>query len=156
MSGPSLTLHASAVTAHGRGLLILGSAGAGKTTLAVEMIALGARLIADDRTEVANGAEGLKLSAPQALSGLVELRGIGLIRLPALASAPLAFAVDLDHEAGSRLPEPGVLPLLDTAVPRIFGKGRAGLAPALMALLQAGALLPQDFRPDHGEPEGSC
>ncbi|MDX5349528.1 MAG: serine kinase, partial [Paracoccaceae bacterium] len=46
--GPQI-VHATSVAVDGRGLLILGPSGAGKSSLALRLIALGARLVADDR-----------------------------------------------------------------------------------------------------------
>ena len=72
-------LHGSAVAVGEHALLITGAAGAGKTTLALEMIALGAELIADDRVGAwPDGAGRLWLSAPPNIAGLVEMRGFRL------------------------------------------------------------------------------
>ena len=62
-------------------------------------------LVADDRVEL----EGGLASAPPALAGLLEVRGLGLMRLPYVASAPVALAVELGAEP--RLPESAVHPL---------------------------------------------
>lgn len=60
-------LHASAVALGPRGLLILGAAGAGKTTLALALVALGAELVADDRVLVSPqpGSTAAAMSAPE-------------------------------------------------------------------------------------------
>ena len=138
------TLHASAVAVDGRGLLILGEDGAGKTTLSLEMIVLGARLVADDRVAVApDGAGGLRLDAPEGLAGLAELRGFGLIRLPPAGPTQLVLIADLDRSETERLPNlrdraatlPGDLPA--TAAPVMLCKGRAGLAAVLTCILRA-------------------
>lgn len=135
---PGAQLHASAVSVAGRGLLITGAPGAGKTTLALEMIALGARLIADDRVEARPGPAGdLRLSAPPAIAGLVEVRGFGLARLPALADVPLVLIADLDRAAAERLPPPGHRIISGIACRVILCKGRPGLAAALTCLLGA-------------------
>lgn len=100
-----LVLHASAVAMGTAGLLITGASGSGKSTLALQLMALGASLVADDRVEVRSGPDGgLLLSAPEAIRGLVEARGLGLIR-----SAPVrAYAravIDLDRTETDRLPQ---------------------------------------------------
>ena len=75
-------LHASAVAVEGRGCLITGAAGSGKSTLALEMVALGAELVADDRVDIRRSGKALLLSAPASIAGLVEARGVGILRLP--------------------------------------------------------------------------
>lgn len=133
-------LHASAVAVAGRGLLITGGAGSGKTTLALEMIALGAELIADDRVAAEpDGRGGLSLSAPAAIAGLVEVRGFGLARLPARGGVPLALIADLDRAAPGRLPEPRTRRLRGIACPVFLCKGKPGLAAALTCLMRAEA-----------------
>lgn len=87
-----------------RGLLILGPSGVGKSSLALRLIGLGARLVADDRTELRRRGAALVASAPGAIRGLIEARGLGLIRAPALAEAVVALAVDLGRHEPARLP----------------------------------------------------
>jgi len=138
------TLHASCVAlapSSGRAeapafaaALILGRSGAGKSSLALEMIAGGARLVADDRTRVRAGPGGLVASAPAAIAGLIEARGVGLIPLPPLAEAPVAVVVDLSRPEPERLPPLRLVPVLGVALPLILRPSAA----ALHALLLAG------------------
>lgn len=102
-------LHASCVCYQGKGLLIFGPSGAGKSTLAMQMIALGAQLVADDRCTVF--AEGGQVIAqpPATIAGLIEARGIGILRLPYVARAHILAAVDLgaaQNTQPTRLPQP--------------------------------------------------
>jgi HPr kinase/phosphorylase len=69
--------------------------------MALRLLDRGFRLVADDRVEVADGWA----SAPSALLGLLEVRGLGILRMPALTRARLALAVELDG-SGERLPTP--------------------------------------------------
>ena len=97
-------LHASAVQLGARGLLIRGASGSGKSTLALELISRGATLVADDRVQIRKVNDGgIQLSPPGAIEGLIEARGIGLIRLP-FTAARLTDVIDLDHEEYGRLP----------------------------------------------------
>lgn len=132
-------LHASAVAVAGRACLITGASGSGKSTLAIEMIALGAELIADDRVDVRRDGDGLVLSAPPAIAGLIEARGVGILRLTPRARAPLALIVDLDRAEPERLPEPRRLELLGVPCRLLPGRARAGLAALAVVLLSAGA-----------------
>ena len=140
----SAALHASAVAVGANALLIIGAAGSGKTTLALEMIALGAELVADDRVDVRRegdarrgAAEPLWLSAPANIAGLVEVRGFGLVRLAERPRAALKLIADLDRAETERLPPRRRRVLSGIACPVILCKGRPGLAAALTCLLHA-------------------
>jgi HPr kinase/phosphorylase len=135
----TLDLHASAVAVEGRGLLILGASGAGKSGLALRLMALGARLVADDRVLVDRAGAALVARAPAALAGMIEARGIGLLRAEPMASAPLALAVDLDAEAPARMPQPREITLLGVGIQLILGKSVPNLDAALLQRLRGGA-----------------
>ncbi|MEX3316559.1 HPr kinase/phosphorylase [Sulfitobacter sp. PS-8MA] len=99
-------LHASCVTIAGRGLLILGASGAGKSALALQLMALGATLVADDRTTVERAGGQVIASAPARIKGLIEARYMGLLRVTDFGPVPLALVVDLDQTEHQRLPAP--------------------------------------------------
>ena len=145
VAGARTNLHASCVAAEGEGgwraLLILGPSGSGKSALALDLISRGARLVADDRTEVALQEGRLVASAPAPIAGMIEARGVGLLRLPWLDDVEVAFAADLSATETERLPQVRELRLLDATVPRILCAGNPGAAPALMALLRGGGLV---------------
>ena len=94
---------------HWQGVLLRGPSGAGKSDLALRLIEAGGRLISDDQTHLARQGHKLIASAPKTLAGMIEARGVGIVRLPRrqlLAQAPLALAVDLvAPEKVERLPE---------------------------------------------------
>ena len=103
-AGP-LILHAGAVAVQGRGLLILGPSGSGKSGLALQLMALGAALVSDDLTCLTAGADGrVMLSAPPAGPGWIEARGLGLLHAAPSDPAPLALAVDMARPETERLP----------------------------------------------------
>jgi HPr kinase/phosphorylase len=102
---PTTQIHATAVAIDGRGVLLLGPSGAGKSDLALRLIDRGARLIADDRVDLARDGTSVTLSAPARIAGLLEVRGLGILRYPCVA-APLTLAVELvAAETVERLPE---------------------------------------------------
>ncbi len=104
-SGDSETLHASCVAVGDRGLLILGPSGAGKSALALRMVSLGAVLVADDRTRVTRMGGALMATSPNPdLSGVIEARGVGLMRAPWQDSVAVQLAVDLGQDETQRLP----------------------------------------------------
>ena len=87
------------------GLLLRGPSGAGKSDLALRCLKHGASFIADDQVVIAKKGAGLLCSAPETISGLLEVRGLGIIRLSRPCSlAPLVGVVDLCGRP-SRLPD---------------------------------------------------
>lgn len=132
-------LHATSVAdPGGRGLLILGPAGSGKSALALRLLALGARLIADDRTILTAGAAEPVLSCPPTIRGLIEARGVGLLRAQTVASAPLALAVDLSRSETERLPPRREIVLLGHRVDLVLGPATAHFPAALLHYLAWG------------------
>ena len=103
-AGPKLGAAAAA------GVLLLGKSGSGKSDLALRLIAMGALLVADDRTLLWVEDGVLLGRAPPCLHGLIEVRGMGILPLPAAPRAPIRLAAILGGEA-NRLPEPERWPL---------------------------------------------
>jgi HPr kinase/phosphorylase len=130
----SANIHASCVALGGKGVLLLGASGAGKSDLALRLIDGGARLVADDRCEIFMRAGKLCARAPQSIAGLIEMRGLGIIALPHAKSVVVAMAVRLGASP-TRLPEPmfylpppGVTAV--RPVPLIMVKAASASAPA--------------------------
>ncbi|UWP92474.1 serine kinase [Aliiroseovarius crassostreae] len=95
---------ATTVAIDGRGVMLIGPSGSGKSALALQLISLGAMLVSDDLTRVAATPTGLTAHAPDHMAGKMEARGVGLIRVPHANSAPLAWVVDLSQTEDQRLP----------------------------------------------------
>jgi serine kinase of HPr protein (carbohydrate metabolism regulator) len=100
-------IHASCVALDGRGVVLRGPSGAGKSDLALRLIDDGAELVADDRVELTTEGERLYAAAPPALAGLLEARGIGILKVAHRARAQVVVVVDLvaAGETVERLPE---------------------------------------------------
>lgn len=107
MSGNgSLVMQASAVAIAGRALLIEGPPGSGKSSLALALIDRGAGLIGDDAVTLTAAANGqLIASPPPNITGLLEVRGVGLARLPMAEPTPVALILTLGGAPGERLPD---------------------------------------------------
>ena len=106
----SETLHGTVVALGGAGVLLRGLSGAGKSDLALRLLADGWQVIADDRVLLSPREADLIATAPATLAGLLEVRGIGVIRLEdtqRLDAAPLRLVVDLvpTREEIARMPE---------------------------------------------------
>jgi HPr kinase/phosphorylase len=112
MASQPATVHASAVLVGPRAVLIRGPSGSGKSELALELIEsartgalLFARLVADDRVHL-EAAHGRLLARPaEALAGLIEVRGVGVMRLAYEASAVVGLVIDLAATDAQRLPD---------------------------------------------------
>ena len=100
----SATPHqASCVAIGGRGVLIEGPPGSGKSSLALMLIDRGAVLVGDDGVllEVQDGR--LWALPPPTIGGLIEVRNVGIVTFPAVP-APMALVIRHDPEA-MRMPE---------------------------------------------------
>jgi HPr kinase/phosphorylase len=108
----TMLLHASAAARGADAVLFLGPPGAGKSDLVLRLIGQGWHLVADDQTRLLPAGDGTALhaEAPEALRGMLEVRGLGLFAgLPVAEPAPrlrLAVHLAVDRTAIPRLPEP--------------------------------------------------
>jgi serine kinase of HPr protein (carbohydrate metabolism regulator) len=126
------------------GVLLLGDSGSGKSDLALRLIERGAILVSDDRTELFLEDGELWASPPPSIAGLLEVRGVGILKLPHAARAGVSIAVMLTDKAVPRLPEPeyydppGELACQRDARPRLFRlSAREASAPAKVAAAAA-------------------
>ncbi len=94
-----MQIHASCAAREGHGVLLIGPSGSGKSDLLLRLLDRGFALVADDRVDLDAGVA----SAPAALAGLLEVRGLGLLHLPYVTTAPVALAILLGQ--GARLPD---------------------------------------------------
>jgi len=99
----SVTLHASCVAIRGRGVLLTGASGAGKSDLALRLIDRGAILVGDDGIVIEARGGRLHARPGPNIEGQMEVRGIGIVAFP-WEEAPLALAVALDQPV-PRMPE---------------------------------------------------
>lgn len=123
-----ITANVSCVSIGERGVLIEGEPGSGKSSLALALIDRGAILVGDDGVTLETGDGRLWALPPPNIAGLIEVRNVGLVTLPACA-APLALVVRLDPAA----------PRFIDAAESIE---RAGQALPLVALDPASPILP--------------
>jgi HPr kinase/phosphorylase len=89
-----LLMHATSVAIDGRAVLLRGPSGAGKSDLALRLIDAGARLVSDDQSALTRRGEALIVTAPPAIAGLFEVRGLGIVRLETVPEAPVALIAD--------------------------------------------------------------
>ena len=101
------TIHASAVLVGARAVLVRGPSGSGKSRLALALLQTVpvARLVADDRVHVEVHHGRLLVRPAETLLGLLEVRGLGLRRLPFEPVAVVGLMVDLAIAHAERLPQ---------------------------------------------------
>jgi len=140
----------------GLGVLLVGPSGAGKSDLALRLIAAGAQLVADDRTELLLRKGRLFARPPARISGLLEVRGVGIVALPHAREVPVAMVAELGKRP-PRLPEhrsfqaPAALCLPAKAAPPVISlRPFEASAPAKLAIAAAacfGDLYRHDINP---------
>jgi len=132
-------VHGTVVHWHGRGILLLGPSGSGKSDLALRLIDRGAALVADDLVRI-SARDGRLVARAEAGPGLIELRGQGIFRLPHLAAATLEFALALDPAtaaAADRLPPAASRSIAGIALPCFrLDPGTASATARIAVLLQ--------------------
>jgi serine kinase of HPr protein (carbohydrate metabolism regulator) len=137
------TVHASAVLVGARAVLVRGPSGSGKSQLALSLIEAArggrlpfARLVADDRTLLTAGHGRLLVRPPPPLAGLLEIRGVGLLRLPYEPVAVVGWVVDLAAADAARMPEmTAAATLAGISVPRLAVPSGVPPLPMLLAVI---------------------
>ena len=124
--------HASCVAWQGRGALILGQSGAGKSALALQLMAFGADLVSELLTE----ADALTARAPATIQGLIEARGVGLMRVPFVPQAEIALVIDLDQPEPNRLPPQREITLLGISRPLVLAVPQPHFPAAILCYLR--------------------
>jgi serine kinase of HPr protein (carbohydrate metabolism regulator) len=125
-------------------VLLLGDSGAGKSDVALRLIAAGGKLIADDQTVLFIENERVMADAPANLAGGMEIRGLGIMRLEKAPASPVILAVRLDpKDAIARMPEAAFFTLpaalqADVKVPLVELSAHEASTPAKIAAAAAG------------------
>jgi len=140
MATDTATIHASAVLIGPKAALIRGPAGSGKSRLVWDLLQSAmpfTRLVADDRAHVEACAGRLLVRPAPALAGILEIRGLGIRRLPYEPVAAVGLVVDLAAEDAARQPgqEAGKAVIGGVSLPRL------AIAPGMPALAMVLALL---------------
>ena len=111
-------IHASSVVFCGKGILIRGASGAGKSSLALRLVDAGGSLIADDRTALRFEKNQLLASPPLAIAGLIEIRGLGLRHMAFVKESRIDFCLDCAaYQTIARMPENATVTLHGAALP---------------------------------------
>jgi HPr kinase/phosphorylase len=131
-------LHATTVAIGDAGVMVLGPAGSGKSALALQLMAHGAELVADDQTCLAVTKAGIVASAPASLRGLIEARFVGILTAPVRASVILHLVVDLGQAETMRLPPRRTIRVHGRVIDLVFGHPSAHFPASLMCYVAGG------------------
>jgi len=138
---PIPTIHASAVLVGARAVLIQGPSGSGKSRLALALLQAAdvgavpfARLVGDDRVHVEEAHGRLLVRPADVLAGQIEIRGLGIRRMPHEPVAAVGLIIELAAAVAERLPEPNQQQavLVGVTLPRLAVA--AGLDPVPLIL----------------------
>ena len=120
---------------NGSGVLIVGSSGSGKSSLAINLLALGSKLVADDQCELVKKNNRFRISKPASLPNSIEIRGIGLVSVPMVVETSLDWVVNMDEAEKERMPDLRFTEIDGYKIPTIFGKNMDDLASRIYVLV---------------------
>lgn len=135
---PANIIHASCVVFDGKAVLIKGASGAGKSTLSLQLMAVGATLLADDRVILSPQDGALQAMCPDSLKGLIEARGIGILHAEFCDKAPISLVIDLDVEEVERIPPRREVTLLGVKLPLLHRVDAIHLPSAIRQFMRGG------------------
>lgn len=115
----SKNLYATSISIEDNGIMIIGSSGSGKSDLALRLIDSGGTLISDDRTVCERKDNKIFLFTLKEIKGLIEVRGVGIIKVPYVENVQLKLLVSLTEEKLDRLPRIKNKKIFNISIPQI-------------------------------------
>ena len=128
-------MHATCVDVNGSGVLIVGHSGSGKSSLAINLLALGSKLVADDQCELVKKNNRFSVSKPASLPNSIEIRGVGLVSVPMVVETSLDWVVNMDEAEKERMPDLRFTEIDGYKIPTVFGKNMDDLASRIYVLV---------------------
>jgi HPr kinase/phosphorylase len=133
-------MHATTVAMKGRGVVITGPSGSGKSALGLSLMALGAQLVTDDITCLTRAAAEVIARPPDGAPAGIEARGVGLLRADPAGPVPVGLVIDMAQEERLRLPPPRRVALLGRDIPCFHKVARSYFPAAILQYLKHGRL----------------
>ena len=138
------TIHATLVALQNKGVLLKGKSSSGKSDLALRLIQnKKATLVADDIVIITKESTSVTGRAPQNLQGLLEVRGIGIVRLPFLAEISIDLIVNLQDNEKSveRMPKDAYENIFGVEIKQIDLYAKENSAPEKIQIKLFGTLI---------------
>lgn len=129
--------HANAVAVEGRGVLIMGTSGSGKSSLTLQLMGFGAQLVADDQALLSLRDGEVWAEAPPTIAGLIEARGVGILHATATTAA-IALVIDLDQHETARMPVQHSASILGQTLPCLHKVENQAWPASIMQYLKHG------------------
>lgn len=126
-------------------VLILGPSGSGKSALGLALLALGARLVGDDHVFLRRQGARLVARPVPTLRGVIEARGVGLLRADAIGCAAVALVVDMAAAETDRLPPRREAEILGLRLPCLQNVAMSHFPAAVRQYLMSGIILPEGW-----------
>ncbi|MEC8201670.1 MAG: HPr kinase/phosphatase C-terminal domain-containing protein [Pseudomonadota bacterium] len=113
-------VHATAIAIDGKGVLLRGPSGSGKSDLALRLLEAGGVLVGDDRVALSVRDDFVVARVPETIAGKLEIRGLGIVQLPYQAETRVTLVADLvERGEVERLPQKRMVELIGQMVPVI-------------------------------------
>ena len=135
-----LVMHGTAVEHLGAAAILVGPSRSGKSTLALELMSMGARLVSDDLIVLRRPGKRLEVTPPPDAPGGIEASGIGILAAECAGCAEVRLIVDLGLRETDRLPPRRTRELLGTEVDVVHGAGNRNIAAAVLQFLKSGRI----------------
>lgn len=133
-------IHGSCVCVGNNAALILGRSGSGKSDLALQMLAYGAELVADDQTSLQLQGGQVSATSPSKIKGQIEARGVGILTVIPVTKAIVRCVIDLDTEENDRHPPIRNAELLNVTLPLLQRSVHCHFPAAIMLYLRGGRI----------------
>lgn len=133
-----IIVHASCVSWQGQAVLITGSSGTGKSALALQLMAMGAALVADDRTVLHENDGMLFAAAPEEIRGLIEARGVGLLKATVADAGQVCVVIKMDEMETKRFPDKHEVEICGVTLQCLKKVDQPSFPAAILQYLKAG------------------
>ncbi len=134
----TIHLHSTCLCVGQSAALLVGGSGTGKSSFALQALALGAELVSDDQTILTRSDEGVIATCPDPIQGRIEARGVGLLQVIPRQAALLQLVIDMDMVETDRLPPHRGCRILGIRLPLLHKVESTYFPAAVMQYLQGG------------------
>ena len=133
-------IHGTCVSLNKKGILIIGKSSLGKSSLGLDLIFMGGKLISDDITKIDKKNNDLIGTIPEKLPEGIEVRNFGILKVPSVRRSVIDFVVDLSEEEKKRIPENNFISILGIKKPYYMCKNLRNLHKIIFLLTKYGKI----------------